>query len=150
MTGTNFSSWYRADEGTFYLDASERQPQLIFSNATSGYANYRSLYRQPVTAGQPFSIFEANAGVTSVNQILGLTNGNPFKAAYAYAFNNFSGSLNGAAVVTDTSGTPALAVDRMGIGTDYGTGAIVSTGLYKRIAYYPKALTATQLQALTG
>ena len=150
MIGTNFARWYNPNTGTFYLEASGRQPALVFSNATSGYANYRSLYRQPASANQPVIAFEANAGVTSANLTLGLTDGNPFKAAYAYATNNFAGSLNGAAVVTDTSGTPALAVDRMGIGTDYGAGAAVSTGLYKRIAFYSRVLSPTEQQGITS
>jgi hypothetical protein len=150
MIGNNFARWYNPNTGTFYLEASGRQPALVFSNATSGYANYRSLYRQPASANQPVIAFEANAGVTSANLTLGLTDGNPFKAAYAYATNNFAGSLNGAAVVTDTSGTPALAVDRMGIGTDYGAGAAVSTGLYKRIAFYSRVLSPTEQQGITS
>lgn len=150
MIGNNFARWYNPNTGTFYLEASGRQPALVFSNATSGYANYRSLYRQPLSANQPVIAFEANAGVTSANLTLGLTDGNPFKAAYAYATNNFAGSLNGAAVVTDTSGTPALAVDRMGIGTDYGAGAAVSTGLYKRIAFYSRALSPAEEQGITA
>jgi hypothetical protein len=150
MTGVNFSSWYAAEQGTIYMEADGRQPNLTFSNANSGYANYRAVYRQFNTTGQVIRTAEINANVFSVNDIdLGPTNGLLFKAAYAYANNNFAGSVNGLAAITDISGQPALAVNRMGIGFDYGANA-TNTGLFKRITYYPQRLSNAELVEITA
>jgi len=150
MTGANFSSWYNAQQGTIYMEADGRQPQVIFSNANSGYTNYRNIFRQALVGGQPVQVSEINAGVTYVSSLgLGSTSGTSFKAVYAYATDSFAGSLNGATAVTDTSGFPAFAVDRMGIGLDYGNNSVISTGVYKKIAYYPARVTNAQLQGVT-
>ena len=151
MTGVNFSSWYRADEGTIFIDANGYQPALIFSNANSGYNNIRQLYRSPSTT-QPLTVYEANSGVVSVsNQSMGNTNGLTFKCAYGFKTNDFAGSVNAGTVATDTSGIPALAVDRLGIGVEFGISATyVLTGTFRKIAFYPLKVTSTQLQALTS
>ena len=94
-------------------------------------------------------IYETNNGNISVNQAMGNTNASIFKFAYAFKVNDFGGSLNAGTVSTDTSGLPALAVDRMGIGFDYGANA-TNTGLFKKITYYPARVTNAQLQALTS
>jgi len=149
MTGVNFSSWYAAEQGTIYMEADGRQPCLTFSNANAGYANYRPFYRQPGQAGQPFISSDINVGVTSSDIYAGPTNGLPFKAAYAYANNNFAASVNGLAAVTDNSGQPALAVNRMGIGFDFGTNSTTS-GLIKKITYYPQRLSNAELVEITA
>ena len=152
MTGTNFSSWYRADEGTIFIDANGYQPQLVFSNANSGYNNYRSIYRASIQTNQPVNVYEANNGTAAVNTVnIGNTNGLTYKAAYGFKTNDFGGSVNAGTVATDTSGLPALAVDRMGIGVDYGISATtIGTGIYRKIAFYPLKVTSAQLQALTS
>jgi hypothetical protein len=152
MTGTNFTSWYRADEGTLFIDANGWQPQLVFSNANSGYNNYRSIYRASAQTNQPVNVYEANNGTAAVNTVnIGNTNGLTYKAAYGFKTNDFAGSVNAGTVATDTSGLPALAVDRMGIGIDYGVSATtISSGIYRKIAFYPLKVTSAQLQALTS
>lgn len=149
MTGANFSSWYRPDEGTVYMEADGRQPTVTFSNANAGYTNYRPFYRQPNQTGQPFIGSDINAGVTSSDIYAGSTNALPFRAAYAYANNNFAGSVNGLTAVTDNSGQPALAVNRMGIGFDYGANITLS-GLFKKLAYYPQRLSNAELVEMTA
>ncbi len=149
MTGANFSSWYRQSEGTVYMEADGRQPSVTFSNANAGYANYRPFYRQPNQTGQPFIGSDINAGVTSSDIYAGPTNALPFRAAYAYANNNFAGSVNGLTAVTDNSGQPALAVNRMGIGFDYGANTTLS-GLFKKITYYPQRLSNAELVEMTA
>ena len=152
MTGTNFSSWYRADEGTIFIDANGFQPALTFTNANSGYNNIRQIYRVSSQTNSPLYVYEANNGVASVNtQSMGNTNALTFKCAYGFKTNDFAGSVNAGTVATDTSGIPALPVDRLGIGLDFGVSATSClTGIFRKIAFYPQRLSNTNLQALTS
>jgi hypothetical protein len=67
------------------------------------------------------------------------------KMAMAYAFNNFALSLNGGAVVTDTTGTVPV-VSQLQIGAETTT---VGNLHIKKVAFYPKRLLDAQLVALT-
>jgi hypothetical protein len=149
MTGTNFSSWYRADEGTVYLDTGivGGNNILSFSNANTGYTNIRQIFR----SGTNINVSELNNGTIYVTGTFGgNTNNLPYKYAYAFKTNDFAASLNAGTVATDTSGLPSFVVDRMGIGLDFGISAsTVSSSYWKKLAFYPARLTNAQLQALT-
>ncbi len=145
MTGTNFSSWYRQDEGTLYVDANGG-PRIVFSNANSGYDNYRSMY----LVGNNILGYEGHNGTTSVGTFTLNGSSNVFKFAYAYKQDDFAFTRDGNSPSTDTLGTPALNVDRMGIGIDYGQSATkIYTGYFKKLAYYPARLTNAEITALT-
>ena len=75
------------------------------------------------------------------------TDGDFAKGAYSYQTNNFSICLDGGSVTSDTTGTvPTTNILRIG-------SSVVATnlmcGYFKSIKYYPRALTATQIQELT-
>ncbi len=56
---------------------------------------------------------------TTVNSSLGtITAGSPFKFAIGYKVNDFAGSLDGAAVVADTSASIPTGINRLSIGTN--------------------------------
>jgi len=69
------------------------------------------------------------------------------KIALSYSIGSSSASVNGVSGVTaSNTNVPAnLSTLAIGGGQSYGF-----TGAFKRIAYYPVALTATQLQAITS
>jgi hypothetical protein len=147
MTGVNFSSWFNPNEGTLFVDC-------VFSATSNTLGNFMTAVavsdgtvsnRIRMLSGAN-SAFEG--GVSGVVQfgIGSAPINSSAKVAGAYKVNDFSVSINGAAVLTDTSGTVPV-VSQMQIG-NLITGRDMS-GYIKRITYYPQALTSANLQAVT-
>ncbi len=151
MTGANFSSWYRADEGTLYAEANAKSSGALIE-ANNGASSERlaisidgpnsRLAAVDANAGTYYAIFYSAAGSAPVNA--------SNKGAFAYRVNDFAMSANATTVATDTSGVVGnptqLRIGSSGLGA---TGEYVN-GTIKRLAYYPKRLTNAQLQSLTA
>ena len=151
MTGTNFSSWYRVDEGTVYFESQSAQgtgsyPYSLFGSSTSNriFATYDS--NAKVSSGARINgTFEAFVSTPSSSAPL-----NTFgKGATAYKVNDFGFSWNGAAALTDTS-TTLPTVLKLDIGNNGGLASQWLNGHIRKLSYYPLRLTDAQLQALTG
>ncbi len=151
MTGTNFSSWYRADEGTVYFESQTAQ-----GNAATIYSFFGSNTNNRITTNYLSSlriesstringVFEGNAVTASGTAPL-----NTFgKGASAYKVNDFGFSWNGATTLTDTS-TTLPEVILLSIGGVNALSGNFLNGTIKRLTYYPARLTNAQLQAITG
>jgi hypothetical protein len=155
MTGTNFSSWYRADEGTVYSEASIR-PEITSSNRYSWSLGF--------TAGSSDATFlTAPYGGTNRYRLLGFigstssidifpatvySNNTINKSGFAYKANDFALSVNAETPTTDTSGSMSPAIDRLFIGSSTASTAHLN-GTIKKLAYYPKRLTNAELQGVT-
>jgi hypothetical protein len=70
-----------------------------------------------------------------------------YKVLIAYTQTNLNTSVNGATPVT-TTGTLPSSIINLNIGSGY-SGTNFMDGHIKKISYYPVALTATELQAMT-
>lgn len=147
MTGTNFSSWYRADEGTLYMDTDRTGfttvPGAVFDINDGTALNRLGIVVSALDKAQSISNVNnsVQANLTSTNDI------SSGKGVFAYKVNDFALSCNGAAVVTDTSGTLPV-VTQMNIGRRADTGNQY-TGTIKKIAFYGRRLSNAELQALT-
>jgi hypothetical protein len=153
MTGTNFSSWYNASEGTLFTSAAG---VANVSGATRRYAEIND-------SGSLERIIVGYSGTTSTRLLVqdgGATQAdiavttpsveNVIKMAAVYKTNDFQQASNGNLGLADTSGTLPT-VDRMFIGSADGlTANTFLNGTIQRIAYYPVRVTDAQLQALTG
>jgi hypothetical protein len=153
MTGTNFSSWYRADEGTSYVDVT------VISNR-----NFADSYPFRISVGGNSFVFGYYEGGTVVRPISsGTVVGNAvsipsgstaYKSVGAYtigatasAIGAVNSTLSGAnanlgAFTSDTNGTATIG------GFNAAAGKL--NGTIKKLAYYPLRLTNAQLQALTS
>ena len=111
--------------------------------------NFISVY-QDVSVDQNLRIANQDAGVLSVNADTGytLSDAQNFKVAIGIKLNNFAVSVDGGAVVTDTTGTVSNTLSQIDIGK-LGGGTQYLNGYIKSIKYYPRRLTNTQLQELT-
>jgi hypothetical protein len=140
MTGTNFSSWYRQDEGTLFVESASPIAEPSRFGVSDETTSNRILV---FSAGIVTTNGTIQAILSSGSEVL-----NQFqKLALAYETNDFAFTRNGGVVNTDTLGVLPV-VNRAGIGqTSNGT---VQTQYIKRIAYYPIRLSNTNLQALTG
>jgi hypothetical protein len=158
MTGTNFSSWYRADEGTFFVDWTAGQDD-VFINAWSvgstvvngGFMNMR----RGNTGNLAASIIDGTVTQSGISVITGSPiAGTTYKAVSAYKVNDFAAVANGGAVGTDTSGTVPSTIGTLLIGNGWSNGGATAANEYlnstiRKIAFYPTRLSNAQLQALT-
>jgi hypothetical protein len=150
MTGTNFSSWYNALQGTFvvtwdiYQFVAGVSLRFAVSDGTSSN-QYRVRLRDTGTTQVRHDV--TNAGVTTAlgsPGVLATVN----NEAFAYATNNYGGVLNGGAVSTAVSLTlPTVNQINLGGGV---AGVNPLNGHLRSLTYYPTRLANAQLQALTG
>jgi hypothetical protein len=153
MTGTNFSSWYNAVEGTFvaqYLPsavAASNAGQCVIhvSNGTAT-EQLQLIKRANVDASTRYRVDAG--GVNSAFLNLGTFTATQTKAAITYKVDDFVGIKSGGSLVTDTSGG-VPAPNKMDIGTEL-SGLSSINGYIQRISYYPTRLADSTLQALTA
>ena len=156
MTGTNFSSWYRADEGTLYTESqlptlqTAGNPRVASLSDNTNNNELSTLY----ALGTPALGFNAKVNNSFV-AILSTTVASSAitsasKNAAAYRVNNFAMSVNGATVATDTAGAIPI-VNRLNIGAGPVdiSGSQGINGNIRKIAFYPRRLTNAELQGLT-
>ena len=160
MTGTNFSSWYNASEGTLFGEgaflaiSNSQSPYLVsIGDPSLAFASRNisaSINRQASTANVSFRITSAGTNQLSVD-VGSVAAATAFKSAIAYGTDNGAASLNGSVPTTDTSVTvPAVTTLILG---DAGWSAPSGTklnGWIGRIAYYPTRLPNATLVALTA
>jgi hypothetical protein len=140
------SPWFNASAGTFFIEA-----------ALATVSSYRPIAQVDDGATNNRIYYDCNSGpirvvsrVSGVNQCLidlaSVSANTVFKVAGGYSLNDYAGSLNGAAVVTDTSATVPT-VDRLRMMSD---GVNQGVGYLRRITYYPRRLSNAELQAITA
>jgi hypothetical protein len=148
MTGANFSSWYRADEGAVYSEFRTYGSTSAFRNALSisdGTAANTIDLRIDSGNDEDFQI-GATGGTQADLEFGKYAAGTYVKGIGAYKINDFAASYRGLTAGTDTSGTLPV-VSQMQIGDKFGSAYL--NGYIKKIAFYPTRLTNAELQALT-
>lgn len=146
MTGSNFSSWFNAREGTFVAygignTASISRRLYSVSDGGGGNRIFANPFGNSITFGVVTSgVAQCYMGIT------GVSDGVAFKSAGAYKANDFASCINGGTVSTDTSGT-IPPVDRITIGSE--NGGIYLNGPIEYLAYYNTRLPDATLQGLT-
>jgi hypothetical protein len=137
MTGTNFSSWFNATEGTFTFsgDSLYGSGGFIGSTPTTGAILYANNNASRTFNGTNF--------ITSANTY---TNNVVFGTALGYSASGRSIVLNGGTVATDANliQTPTAIT----LGGAFGGGYL--NGHIRSIAYYNTRLPNATLQALTA
>jgi hypothetical protein len=150
MTGTNFSSWYRADESTLYGEISPlsiRPTDFIYASINDTSNNNKIVFGhyqvQPYMQVVVNNVFQAgiNSNYTSISV------GSTVKAVATAKVNDFAISAQGTTAATDTLGTMPSSLSQMEIGKS--TNSAYLNGTIKKIAYYPKRLTNQELIALS-
>jgi hypothetical protein len=144
------SPWYNATEGTLYA---EYTPYAVTSDSRfASIDDNTSANRIMIwgTASSARTIF--NTRISSVDQadlqVSSTYTTSTSKAAGSYKVNDFAFSVNGGAVLTDTSGTIPT-VTQLVIGSS-GSSSAKANGTIRKLAYYPVRLSNTNLQALTS
>jgi hypothetical protein len=146
MTGTNFSSWYNASEGTFVASAApivSAVAKYPFSVSDGTSNELIAQYFINSNAG----LFVNDGGIGQAQIEVGTFSG-VSQVAVAYQLNNFAISLNGGSLNTDTSGTvPTVTQAQIG---NRASGDRNMNGHIRTLTYYPQRLADAQLQALSA
>ena len=152
ITGANFSSWYRQDEGTVFTEytgviAGVNRGVWALTADSSNANNIIDFFNGGVSP-----VLRVNSsGVNQAYIFTGTATTATFnKVASAFAQNNFARSLNGLAADLDTSGTmPATTPILLNIGTINAYGVASLSGTIRRLTYWPQRLSNSTLQSIT-
>jgi len=149
ITGANFSSWYRQDEGTVFADYKNIVAGSIGFDATGSTTAERQYLRYLASQHQ-YVVIDDNVNQAQIydNTGFGVTTA---KTAAAYALNDFSIRTNGGAAASsaanDVSGTlPTLTTAYLGASSST-TSSI--NGHLRRLTYFDRRLPDATLQAIT-
>jgi hypothetical protein len=149
LTGTNFSSWYRQDEGTVFVQSQTDLSSIgkVFWTLSDGvFAN--SMYLSTDTSNVLGMAPDTSPTFLGIN--LGAYTGLYTSVAFGFESGSASASKDGAAAVVDSSVFPQPTINRLQIGAaGWGSPSIYLNGHIKKLAYYPKRLSNATLQALT-
>jgi hypothetical protein len=151
MTGTNFSSWYRADAGTLYGEGScpndsvNTDRVIAFINNGTNANGYVIRFAGSTKTSQTYGSngSAANQWIIEGSSLIGAS----AKMAVGYAINNVGFAVNNTLVGTDSLAIVG-AVNQLNIGQQ-SAGINPLCGTIKKLAYYPLRLTNSELQGLT-
>ena len=155
MTGTNFTDWFNASEGTLFV---EGQTSWSATPASSAFRTLARIYSADGNSsisnvyqfdGAGTSVVR-DAGVTQASMVSGTLTSNVVKQAIAYKANDFAFVRNAGTVQTDVSGTVPANLTVMNIGTTRDFSALGTlNGHIRKIYFYPQRLTNAEVQAIT-
>jgi len=156
ITGTNFSDLWNAAEGTFACEVVPNGSgvignQGIFTANSGTFANVIGQIKNIQNTDGDYGAFVriSNTNVVLFSRPAGsMQAGLLSKAAFGYKQNDFADSLNGAAPLTDFSGT-VPAVNQMTIGDFHPNAGTIFNGHIARLRYYRKRLPNATLQQLS-
>jgi hypothetical protein len=154
MTGTNFSSWYNATEGTIFTQSTiyYNIPSGVFPRIVEfgdGTFNERIIRNYSSSLpGFRYVIVDNSNTVAAIDFTTGQPNGITSNYATAYKVNDFAGSVNGGAVEIATSGTlPTL--NKVNLGTDSVSDATSINGHIAKFYYWNTRLSNNFLRDYT-
>jgi hypothetical protein len=147
ITGANFGSWYRQDEGTVFAESSTFAPTssfdgignignsitpLIISLQRNG-TNSRG-FGAGVSIDQGSNTYPAN---TTVRQVI------------AAKVNDFALSTNASSIAADTSTDPLPTAEFLNFGVNVPSSTTYLNGHIRRLTYWPTRLSNEVLQRIT-
>lgn len=145
MTGTNFSSWFNASEGTFVAEASYSANSANCVYINDGTTSNRILmYFGSSAQGLVTTSGVAQASLDGGTPVVG---GTLNTVCLSYKLDSFRLALQGGSTVADTSGTIPT-VSQLNIGAGPG-GQLPLNGVITGFNYYPLQLTSNEVQAFS-
>jgi hypothetical protein len=149
ISGSNFSSWYRQDEGTLLCRASSyglSTSSRFMASMNDGSAN--NIHELLLVSGNAVQFLEKSANTFTAALTSGsVTPAQALNAAGAYRRNDFALSVSGESVLTDLSGDVATGVNRIDVGTRLST--LPLNGHLSRLTFWPQRLGNEVLQRIT-
>jgi len=147
MTGTNFSDWYNATEGT--LVAQALIPQVVQSSAlfcvSDGTSAERIQLRKSTTQVVGV-VVDNNSSQASITAGTWTSTTAAQVGTLGYKVNSFACATNGSTLGTDTSGTiPTVTQAEIG----FGQASTYANGWIQKLSYYPQRLTDAEIRAFS-
>lgn len=147
ITGSDFSDWFNAAEGTFVIEADT--PDTSTTRTILYISNGTAAERMRVLVSTAVEFSGSDGGVTQWTLSAGsVVSDEPVRIAVAYKANDIALCVNGGSVQRDTSASLPT-VDRLRIGADV-SGATYLNGHIRRIRYWPTRLDDQILQDFTA
>jgi hypothetical protein len=147
MTGTNFSSWFNATEGTFLAHARRiRTTDLGRIVSANDNTTTESIDLGADTTGE-FIVTDGGSALATISPGT-VTANTAFKIAGAYKLNDVQAALGGTLGTADTSVTLPT-VNRLMVGRQAGGSPVYLNGTVAVLKYWPTRLTNAQLQSFT-
>ena len=151
MTGTNFSSWYNASEGTIAVQGDT----LTVSNSNSMticsfLLNSSNVTRFWMWSGQPANLRYSvvASGATSADIVKAIIANTRFNVVGSYKTDLFQYALNAGATTADISGAVPAGLTAFYIGSLDSVNEPLS-GHIAKINFYPQSLTSNEVQAFS-
>lgn len=155
ISGANFSQWFKQYEGTVVVEVNNQTTTSIDS---SGYSRGCAVLSDGTDinririgndAGISFAI--KKGGVDQTSQTVGVISVGRHKGALSFATNNINTTIDAVSAIQDVSASiPYLTQLLIGKSTvTTGLGGTWSSHI-RTLKYYPKALSSTELQAMTA
>jgi hypothetical protein len=153
ISGSNFSAWYRQDEGTVFgsykgiANIEGGGTRRLVEIGVSGAATNRMILGYNSTAAGRFLVVVSSS--TQADQSASATQGSQVSSAASYKTDDFIIASNSVLSAGDTSGTVPI-VSAMAIGNDFTSGSASSlNGTIRRITYWPTRLPNSTIQSIT-
>jgi hypothetical protein len=148
ITGTNFGSWYRQDEGTVYSEyrdlgaGANRSPYFVNDNTVNNRIGFFINGTTTINHRVVISNVQTNPG--NLSTTLNILN----RHAIAVAVGSSNAASNG---VLSTSSSPASmpSVDRLNIGAGPGSALDWINAPVARLTYWPQRLPNNTLETIT-
>jgi hypothetical protein len=152
MTGTNFSSWYNATEGTLYYEGMVQvnNDGIVYTGIGDTFDN--TAYFVRAAPNQTWAVRSGASAQATIDVVFTPTANVPFKMVGTLKVNDFAFCVNGGTVATDVSGAVPAGAVRLGIGNSpwAASGGNARQQWIRSIRYYPVRLPNSTLQALTA
>jgi hypothetical protein len=150
MEGTDFSEWYNQSEGTVFVDYKMQESDTRTTRIlgiSDGSITDNSIFISRASNGTLISsqVFSGSSSQVNIQEVADKDN----KISFTYKVDDFAMSQDGSTVITDTSGSVPVGVNRLTIGYTINSNHSLCDHI-KRLQYYPKRLTNTELQALSA
>lgn len=149
IEGSNFSSWYRQDEGTMFAEMDRNTAISTLTTVVSindNSANNR-LYNFRQDSASALTVISVTGGTLDASPGVTLANtSNRNRVAAAQSLNNLAAVANGGTAVPDTS-VAMPTVNQVQIGNVTGTSFF--NGTIRRLTYWPTRLPNNTLQSIT-
>lgn len=152
----NLSPWFRQSAGTIFVDftlgpigVGSVANAVYFSSATS--SQNRVVIRHGLGGGNIYGVTTDGSGVaqSEVAGAAGVVVGANVRAALATVQNDVAMSVNGGTVVKDNSTTQPTP-NRLGIGAATSGATQYANGWIRKVRYFPRRLSDTELRAQTA
>jgi len=152
------SPWFNTSVGTLFAQGIRYSPSApvgVMAGFAQNLNSANAIYITSADGGGGSSIINGIVIDSTVAQSVladTITPNGSIKVASAYEQNNFGMSVNGRTVQVDNSGTIPSSIQNLSIGSSPWSAAGDNnwSGWIRRVAYYPRRLSNTELQLITN